>query len=118
MNEMNFHKEKLPNMLTLEGGECCAIAHAFAKNPDAVAALKKIVDPRKLKLLANEMINTESLSYLPSADDKISYEQMARAELKRLEADGAKEGFYCNHSKEEHVKHLNSVLAKVETKAN
>lgn len=96
----------------LNAEERCAIAHAFAKNKEAVTALKKVVEPAKLKAFADILINTERMALVPSAENKIAYEQIIKAELSRLTKEGSR-GFHCKHSAEEHVASLNTALEKV-----
>lgn len=105
----NFNRERVPETVELGETECCALAHAFSKNPEIISQLMDLVDKKSLKLFADELVKTKSLVFVPSGEMRMVYSQIAEAELKRL-TDGGND-FQCGHSVEEHQKALQSVAS-------
>ncbi|MDP2598952.1 MAG: hypothetical protein Q8P49_03925 [Candidatus Liptonbacteria bacterium] len=92
--------------------ECCALANAFAKNPQAIATLLDAVDGKTLKLFADEMIRTEHIAFQRNETAELVYPQIAKTELKRIEAEKEIK-FNCPHSAGEHETALKSVIKKL-----
>ncbi len=99
--------------------ECCALAHAFARNPDLVKKTLelKAIPAKKLKIFGNIMINSLSLSFRPNEEMKLAYNLFARAEERRLNSD-AKSKLVCPHSEQSHLLALQSVLSKLSAAIN
>ncbi len=105
----NFTPERIPGSVELGEVECCALEHAFAKNPKTIAQLADVVGEKNMKLYPEELILTERLVIVPSENTKTVYSQIAKAELKRLAHEN--KDLSCGHSHEEHKKALESVEA-------
>lgn len=100
-----------PEKLELGEIECCALAHAFAKNKDAVAQLLDADNKNLLKKSADVLVRSESISFPRNPIIDLFYNQIAKAELARLSG-GAQGGFHCVHSEKEHQLALESVVEK------
>lgn len=105
----------------LDETECCALAHAFAKNTDTLKKISQIEGEEEfhvLKLLADMLATSSNLDF--SEKLKIDYNALAlisQAELERLaQKKTAQEAdFLCphqNHSIQDHQKALHNVIKK------
>lgn len=94
--------------------ECCALAHAFAKNSDFLKEMTglRAVPIEKLKIFGSIMVNSSSLSFRPNQEMKLAYNLFARAEERRLQL-GLEPELACDHSKQNHIEALQSVLSKM-----
>lgn len=79
--------KKSPGIVELNSVECCALARGFAKNPKVIAQLMDLIDKKKLKLFADELVRTERLAFIPTDEMKTAYYQIAKAELAGLESE-------------------------------
>ena len=111
-----FQAEGGPELIELDAIECCALAHGFAKNPETISKLMDFMDKKKLKLYADELINTEHMAFLPNDEIQTAYTQIALSELNRI--DDMDTSFKCNHSREEHRKSLQSVVSRFSLPVN
>jgi hypothetical protein len=112
----NFGAERAPGTVELGEPECCALEHAFAKNPKTISELTSFVDMENLELWKDELAETERLVFVPNEKMKTAYSQIAKAELKRLAHEEA--DFHCGHSPEEHKEALQSVVSIFSNHAN
>lgn len=103
-----------PERIIFDEIDCCALANAFAKNPEAIKTLSGAMDPKKLKASADILINTTGIGFQRNEEVGMAYSQMAEAELERLKKTDDPD-FYCAHSEEEHEKALKSVIEKLKT---
>jgi hypothetical protein len=107
----NFGFEKAPGVVELNELECCALRQSFAKNPQTISQLMDFVDNKKLKLCADELVNSKGLGLRPDDDTKTAYSQIAKAELRRLEDENTEFKCAYGHSLEEHKQALQSVVS-------
>ncbi len=109
----------------LDETTCCALLYGFIKNHEIIAALEDIIDKKRLKLTADELIRSKNLYIrfeLPQQAEnldelKLIYSQIAQAELKRLKETNIK-NFGCHHTLKEHLTALKIMAENCKTLAN
>lgn len=122
MTHMTAHQEigplspEKPELVELSEVECCALAHGFAKNAEAVSTLIELVDKEKLKAATDILIKTKHVAFPHNDAIETAYAQIARVELERLDA--GKNGLHCQHSPDEHKKALSAVVANLAKPTN
>ena len=112
-----------PELVQLSEIECCALARGFAKNSEAIGELMELTDKKTLKTAADILVRSRNLGFRHNKDIETAYQQIAAAELKKLNGDGASERWEneakkCEHSLDEHKKALRAVVARLEKPTN
>lgn len=74
-----------PEKLELGEIECCALARAFAKNPEAGEMLKEVGEPALLKQSIDVLVRSARAAFPHNENVDLAYCQIAQAELKRLD---------------------------------
>ena len=101
---------KIASGINLNEEECCALANAFANNPETVRDMCKLMDPELLRKSAEILLHTTRLFRPPHPEIDEAYAVVATAELKRLEA--GLPHLRCAHTTETHRMALHSVVSK------
>ena len=101
---------KIASGINLNEEECCALANAFANNPETVRDMCKLMDSELLRKSAEILLHTTRLFRPPHLEIDEAYAVVATAELKRLEA--GLPHLRCAHTTETHRMALHSVVSK------
>lgn len=119
---MDFKKEFIEGgveRLKLNGIECCALAHAFAKNSRLIKQIKEAVDPELLKAAVLPLPKSQHIAFPRNDKIDLAYSQAAQVEIERLKnltavnlVEWNKHAKEHPHSVEEHIAALESVIEK------
>jgi hypothetical protein len=98
--------------------ECCVLSHAFDRNKSEVEAMHKALPKSVVRVSADVLTNTVSISFYPHEPVACCFRQVAIAERKRLMSKGFVPDFQCDHSLEVHLTATNSVIDKLPAESN
>ena len=108
--------EKDPRLFELREIECCALELAFRENRGSIERLKEFHEEKLLRHAQELIKKTFALGYLPDRNLDFVYQQMASAELKRMEKTDEKIPLECSHSRKDHLKALQSLIERFSEK--
>lgn len=90
---------------------CCALAQAFVRHPQAVADWSGSVG--RLKLYADILMRTLSITFTPSLEIGEVHRAFAAAERERLATCGSEHGLRCEHEAAHHRDALDALIRQL-----
>ena len=116
MRSLNRSSQEFPGSIEgtikFDALSCCALKHAFDRNPETVDQLKEIVPNDKLKIFSDVLTNTDEMNFVPTEEMKVVYFQLAKKEVSRLGSMGnlIQVDLDCSHTVADHIKVLENVI--------
>jgi hypothetical protein len=104
----------LKQSLHIDAVGCCALIHAFMRNPEKVRAMKSEIGPLRLfaDIFTNTRNNTRNITFQPNVDQVMIYRALATVELRRLQKIHDAPRFQCRHQIVEHCDALRALLGQ------